>query len=51
MKNLLDIKTPAQDQASDLKSEFGLRNHGLTNVYRTYWNLPSESLYEEIVFA
>jgi phosphoenolpyruvate carboxykinase (ATP) len=50
MNNLLNIKTPAQDQAPALKSDYGLENHGLTNLRVTYWNLPSEALYEEIVF-
>jgi phosphoenolpyruvate carboxykinase (ATP) len=48
--NLLNIKTPAQDQAKDLKSDFGLENHGLTNLNTIYWNLPPEPLYEEITF-
>ena len=48
--NLPNIKTPAQDQAHALKAEFGLLNHGLTNLRQSYWNLPSEALYEEIVF-
>ena len=50
MNNLLDIKTPAQDQAAHLKSDYGLDNHGLTNLRLAYWNLPSEALYEEAVF-
>ncbi len=50
MNNLLNIKTPAQDQASSLKSEYGLANHGLTNLNTVYWNLPTEALYEEAVF-
>ena len=50
MNNLLDIKTPAQDQARALKSDFGLENHGLSNHRAVYWNLPAESLYEEIIF-
>jgi len=33
-----------------LKSDFGLENHGLTNLRLAYWNLPPEALYEEIVF-
>ena len=48
--NLLNIKTPAEDQADALASEFTLKNHGLTNLRKVYWNLPIESLYEEIVF-
>ena len=50
MNNLLDIKTPAQAQAKELKSDYGLENHGLTNLRLAYWNLPTEALYEEIVF-
>ena len=50
MNNLLNIKTPAQDQASDLRSDYGLKNHGLIGLNTVYWNLPSEALYEEIVF-
>ena len=50
MINLLDIKTPAQPQATALKSDYGLENHGLHNVGGVYWNLPAEALYEEIVF-
>ena len=48
--NLLNIKTPAQDQAGELRSDFGLINHGLTNLNSVYWNLPTEALVEEIVF-
>ena len=50
MNNILDIKTPAQDQASALKSDYGLENHGLSNLRMAYWNLPTEALYEEIAF-
>jgi phosphoenolpyruvate carboxykinase (ATP) len=50
MNNLLKIKTPAQKQANILKSDYGLENHGLSNLNTVYWNLPSESLYEEITF-
>lgn len=48
--NLLNIQTPAQAQARALKSDFGLENHGFVNLNQVYWNLPPESLYEEIVF-
>ena len=41
MNNILDIKTPAEAQAAALKSDFGLENHGLTNLHKVYWNLPS----------
>lgn len=50
MNNLLDIKTPAQNQATALRSDFGLENTGLVNQRVVYWNLPEEALYEEIVF-
>jgi len=50
MINLLDIKTPAQAEAQALKSDFGLENHGFSNVRLAYWNLPTEALYEEITF-
>jgi phosphoenolpyruvate carboxykinase (ATP) len=50
MNNLLNIKTPAEAQAQELKSDFGLKNLGLTNLRIAYWNLPAEALYEEIIF-
>ena len=48
--NLLNIQTPAEKQAGALKSDYGLINHGLLNLRKVYWNLPTESLYEEIIF-
>lgn len=50
MNNILDIKTPAQAEATVLKSDYGLENHGLTNLRMAYWNLPTEALYEESTF-
>lgn len=50
MNNLLNIKTPAEAQAAALKSDYGLENLGLTNLRQVYWNLPTEALYEEIIF-
>ncbi len=50
MNNLLNIKTPAQDQAAAMKADYGLANHGLTNLSTVYWNLPAEALCEEIAF-
>ena len=50
MNNLLNIKTPAEAEAGALKSDYGLGNHGLSNLRKVYWNLPTESLYEEITF-
>jgi phosphoenolpyruvate carboxykinase (ATP) len=50
MNNILNIKTPAENEAGALKSDYGLDNHGLTNLRKAYWNLPTESLYEEVAF-
>jgi len=45
-----DIPSPAQKQAGENASAFGVQNHGLTNLRRVYWNLPTPALYEEAVF-
>lgn len=50
MNNILDIKTPAESQASAIRSDYGLDYLGLSNLRKIYWNLPTESLYEEIIF-
>jgi len=50
MNNILGIKTPAQPQATALKSDYGLEHIGLINLGQVYWNLPTEALYEEVVF-
>jgi len=50
MNNILDIKTPTEAQANARKCDFGVENHGLTNLNRAYWNLPMEALYEEAIF-
>ncbi|MFL7894378.1 MAG: phosphoenolpyruvate carboxykinase (ATP) [Anaerolineales bacterium] len=50
MNNLLNIETPAEKQAQELKSDFDLKNHGITNLRKAYWNLPTEALYEEAIF-
>ena len=50
MNNILNIKSPTQQQASALKSDYGLESHGLTNLHEIYWNMPNEALYEEIIF-
>ncbi len=50
MNNILNIKTPAEQEAQAVKSDYGLANHGFTNLRKVYWNLPSEALYEEIAF-
>jgi len=50
MSKYLKFETPAQKQAANLKSEYGLQNHGLVYPDRVYWNLPESALYEEAVF-
>ncbi|MBE0648924.1 MAG: phosphoenolpyruvate carboxykinase (ATP) [Bacteroidales bacterium] len=50
MSKYLKFETPAQKQAADLKSVYGLANHGLVHLDRVYWNLPESALYEEAVF-
>ena len=47
---IIDIKTPAQGEAQSVKSHYSLSNHGLRNLNNVYWNLPTEALYEEIIF-
>ena len=50
MSKYLKFATPAAAQAGDLKSRFGIGNHGLTHIDRVYWNLPAPALYEEATF-
>ncbi|NCP15956.1 phosphoenolpyruvate carboxykinase (ATP) [bacterium] len=50
MNNILNIKTPAEGQAAAIRSDYGLDNIGLSNLRKVYWNLPTEALYEEIIF-
>jgi phosphoenolpyruvate carboxykinase (ATP) len=50
MNPYLDLPSPAQPEAGALAAHYGLQNHGLANLHRAYWNLPSAALYEEIVF-
>ncbi|HOL70230.1 MAG TPA: phosphoenolpyruvate carboxykinase (ATP) [Bryobacteraceae bacterium] len=45
-----DIPSPAMKQATENASLYGVNNHGLTNLHRVYWNLPTPALYEEAVF-
>ncbi|MEN8163079.1 MAG: phosphoenolpyruvate carboxykinase (ATP), partial [Acidobacteriota bacterium] len=47
MSKYLKFNTPATAQAKDLKSRYGLSNHGLTHLDRVFWNLPEAALYEE----
>ncbi|MGE5463573.1 MAG: phosphoenolpyruvate carboxykinase (ATP), partial [Syntrophothermus sp.] len=50
MNNLLNIKTPAESVAQARKADYNLSNHGISNLRLAYWNLPTETLYEEAVF-
>jgi phosphoenolpyruvate carboxykinase (ATP) len=50
MNPYMDLASPAQEQAGKLASLCGLQNHGLANLHRVYWNLPTAALYEEAVF-
>jgi len=49
MNIYLDIQSPAVKEAAATASVYGLENHGLFNLRRVYWNLPTPALYEEIV--
>ncbi len=50
MNIYLDVQSPAVQEAGTLASDYGLQNHGLLNLRRVYWNLPTPALYEESVF-
>lgn len=50
MNNILNIKTPAEPQASAVQADYTLDNLGLFNLRKVYWNLTTEALYEEIIF-
>jgi phosphoenolpyruvate carboxykinase (ATP) len=50
MKLGFDLTSPAAREANVLASQYGLQNHGLFNLRKTYWNLTSGSLYEESIF-
>jgi len=50
MSKYLEFDTPATPQAGDLKSRFGLKNHGLLHLDQVFWNLPEAALYEEATF-
>ncbi len=49
MNIYLDVQSPAVREAGANASVYGLQNHGLSNLRRVYWNLPTPALYEEIV--
>ena len=50
MNNILNIKTPAESQADAVRGDYSLDNIGLFNLRKVYWNLPTEALYEEVIF-
>jgi len=50
MNLFLDIPSPVAKQATENASMFGVQNHGLWNLHKIYWNLPTPALYEEAVF-
>lgn len=50
MSKYLEFATPASKNAKDLAADYGLVNHGLTNLDRVYWNLPTSALCEEAIF-
>lgn len=50
MNIYLDVQSPAAQQSGKLASAYGLQNHGLVNLRRVYWNLPTPALYEESIF-
>jgi len=50
MNVYLDVHSPAVKEAAATASRYGLENHGLVNLRRIYWNLPTAALYEEAVF-
>ena len=50
MNNLLNIKTPGESVAQTRKADYNLSQQGMGNFRLAYWNLPTETLYEEAVF-
>ena len=50
MTKYLDFDTPAAKHAGELASDFKLENHGLMQLDKVFWNLPTPALYEEAVF-
>jgi len=46
----LEFETPASKQVAELASDYKLSNHGLINLDRVFWNLPTSALYEEAIF-
>ena len=50
MTKYLKFATPAMKHAEELASDYGLENHGLKDLEKVFWNLPTSALYEEAVF-
>ena len=50
MNNVLNVKTPAESVAQFREADFNLSNHGFGNLRLAYWNLTTETLYEEAAF-
>ncbi|MBV6394733.1 MAG: Phosphoenolpyruvate carboxykinase (ATP) [Anaerolineales bacterium] len=50
MNNLLNLKTPGESTAQTRKADYNLSQQGMGNFRLAYWNLPTETLYEEAVF-
>ncbi|MBT3221600.1 MAG: phosphoenolpyruvate carboxykinase (ATP), partial [Proteobacteria bacterium] len=50
MTKYFEIDSPALKHAGEYAADFKLKNHGLTDLDRVYWNLPTPALYEESIF-
>lgn len=50
MSKYLKFKTPTQNEAESLASDFKLSHHGLKHLEEVYWNLSDSALYEEAIF-
>jgi len=50
MTKYLEFDTPAIKHAGELAGDYKLKNHGLVDLDRVFWNLPTPALYEEAVF-
>ncbi|MBN2081797.1 phosphoenolpyruvate carboxykinase (ATP) [bacterium] len=50
MSKYLKLPSPAQAHCEELKSDYGVENHGLVYLKRQYWNLPTSALIEEAIF-
>ena len=50
MSKYLEFNSPATKEAMKLASDFRIKNQGFKYLDQVFWNLPDETLYEEIVF-